>query len=125
MTPQASASSFPPKRTCAFMPLGGSVADHVTKRVPAPLATIEGLKSNEVGLRKSTISSIVAVSALTRYVSRYREAALAVRADLPELHGRAEDRRPVLSALALEAPVKRVEAVLEIRGAVREARLLR
>src|ERR1051325_8390044 len=68
MVPQASASSFPPKRTCALDPADGSVADHVTKRVPAPLATIEGLKSCEVALRKNEqFSSIVKASALTRY----------------------------------------------------------
>jgi len=49
--------------------LDGSVADHVTKRVRSAFATIEGLKSNEVLLiKKAQFSSIVAVSALTRYV---------------------------------------------------------
>ena len=67
MTPQASTISFPPKRTCALTPPGGSVADHVTKRVPAPLVTIEGLKSCEFALRKKVqFSSIVKASALTR-----------------------------------------------------------
>ena len=46
---------------------------------------------------------------------RYREGGDAVRAGLPEPHGIAEDRRPVLSAPALEAPVNRVEAVIVIR----------
>src|SRR5262250_2806736 len=67
MVPQPSPNSFPPIRTCALRLLGGSVADHVTKRVPASLATIAGLKSNDVPLReKEQSSSIVAVSALTR-----------------------------------------------------------
>src|SRR5262245_31343824 len=69
MSLQASASSFPPKRTCAFMLLVGSVADHVTKRVPAGLATIVGLKSFEVLLKKKEqFSSSIELSALIRYV---------------------------------------------------------
>src|SRR5215471_7981616 len=44
---QPSVSSFPLIRTCALMLLVGSVDDHVTKRVPALLATIAGLKSND------------------------------------------------------------------------------